>query len=164
MDSLVERFGLRLRRGKAKALVADLHDGHMWIVLAKPLTYMNLSGEAVGPLARFFKIPPERIIVVYDEIDLPLGTIRLKVGGGTAGHHGLDSLVTMLGTPEFVRVRLGVGRPTGRRAGADHVLKPFTKKEEPSASIMVEEAADAVVAIVREGAEAAQNRFNTRTA
>lgn len=164
VDALAERFGLHLRKGRANALVADLHDDEVWIVLAKPLTYMNLSGEAVQPLARFFKIPPERIIAVHDEIDLPFGIVRVKAGGGTAGHHGLDSLVQMLSTPGFARVRLGVGRPPGRKEGAGHVLRPLGKRREAGVAVMIEEAADAVMAIVREGVASAQNRHNPRKA
>jgi peptidyl-tRNA hydrolase, PTH1 family len=162
VDVLADRLRVRFRKGKTNALVADAHDRDLWIVLAKPTTYMNLSGEAVGPLARYFKVPPERIIVVHDEIDIPFGELRLKIGGGTAGHNGLESLIRSLGTKEFVRVRCGVGRPPGRKDAADFVLQPFTKKEEKDVGVIVEEAADAVLAIAREGLAPVQNRINTR--
>jgi PTH1 family peptidyl-tRNA hydrolase len=161
-DALADHLRVTLRRGKVNALVADAHDRNRWIVLAKPMTYMNLSGDAVGPLARYFRIPPERVVAVYDEIDLPFGELRLKVGGGTAGHNGVESLIRSLGTKEFGRVRCGVGRPPGSRDAADYVLKPFGKREEPIVAVMVQEAADAVLAIVDEGFAAAQNRYNTR--
>lgn len=161
VDALAERLRVTLRKGKTNALVADAHDRDSWIVLAKPMTYMNLSGDAVGPLARYFKILPERVIVVYDEIDLPFGVLRLKMGGGTAGHNGVASLVRSLGA-DFVRVRCGVGRPPGRKDAADFVLQPFSKREEPTVSVMVAEAADAVIDIVREGFPPVQNRVNTR--
>jgi PTH1 family peptidyl-tRNA hydrolase len=163
-DVLADRLGVTFRKGKTNALVADAHDRGLWIVLAKPTTYMNLSGDAVAPLARYFKVPPERIIVVHDEIDLPFGELRLKAGGGTAGHNGLSSLVSSLGTKDFIRVRCGVGRPPGQKRAAAYVLKPFGKKEEPIVAVMVEEAADAVLAIAGEGFAPVQNRINTRKA
>lgn len=162
LDLLAERLGTRFKRGRTSALVAEARDGDLRIVLAKPTTYMNLSGNAIAPLARYFKIEPERVVVVHDEIDLPFGSLRVKFGGGTAGHNGLRSLVSSLGTPEFARVRVGVGRPAGRKEAADHVLDAFSKAEEKEVPIVVAEAADAVQEIMRDGVERTQNRINTR--
>lgn len=161
-DLLAERLGARFKRGRASAMVAEARDGQVRVVLAKPTTYMNLSGNAIAPLAKYFKVPVERVIVVHDEIDLPFGTLRVKVGGGTAGHNGLRSIVSSLGTPEFARVRLGVGRPAGRTEAADHVLDAFSKAEEKEAPILVAEAADAVQEMLRDGIDRTQNRINTR--
>lgn len=162
LDVLADRLGATFRKGKTNALVAEARDDVRRLVLAKPMTYMNLSGDAVAPLAHYFKVAAERILVVHDEIDLPFGVLRLKAGGGTAGHNGLESLVRSLGTKEFLRVRCGVGRPPGAKAAAGYVLKPFSKKELPIVDVMVEEAADAVLDIVREGFAPVQNRINTR--
>jgi PTH1 family peptidyl-tRNA hydrolase len=161
-DELAERLSARFRRGHTSAMVAEARDGQTKIILAKPTTYMNLSGNAIAPLVRYFKIAPERIVVVHDEIDLPFGALRVKTGGGTAGHNGLRSLVTSLGTPEFARVRVGVGRPAGRKEAAGHVLDAFSKAEEKEVPIVVAEAADAVLEIIREGLERTQNRINTK--
>ncbi|MGH2830237.1 MAG: aminoacyl-tRNA hydrolase [Actinomycetota bacterium] len=161
-DLLAERFGARFKRGRSSAMVAETRDGHTRVVLAKPTTYMNLSGNAIAPLAKYFKVPNERIVVVHDEIDLPFGALRVKMGGGTAGHNGLRSIQTSLGTPEFPRVRIGVGRPAGRKEAADHVLDPFTKAEEKEVPIVVAEAADAVQEILRDGVERTQTRVNAR--
>ena len=156
-----ELGGVRFKRGKASALVAETRDGAARIVLSKPTTYMNLSGQAIGPLAAYYKVPAARIVAVHDEIDLPFGELRIKIGGGSAGHNGIKSLTQSLGTPEYVRLRIGVGRPPGRKEAADHVLDTFTKAEESTVAVVVAEAADAVLMIVRDGPERAQNTINT---
>lgn len=131
-------------------------------ILLKPMEYMNLSGRAVARTAAFYRIELGRIIVIHDEIDLPLGRLRIKVGGGHAGHNGLRSVIQELGSPDFVRVRCGVGRPTGRREVADFVLEDFAKSELKEAEMMTKEAADAVEEIVRKGPLLAMNKFNVR--
>lgn len=162
LDKVAADLGARFKRGRASAVVAEARDGETRLVLAKPTTYMNLSGQAVGPLAKYYKVPAERVVVVHDEIDLPFGEVRIKVGGGTAGHNGLRSIVQSLGTNDFVRVRAGVGRPRGRKEAADHVLDAFSKAEEKDLPFLVGDAADAALLIVRHGAERAQNEVNTR--
>lgn len=157
-----ELGGATFKRGKASAVVAETRDGDARVILVKPTTYMNLSGQAVGPLAKYYKAPPERIVAVHDEIDLPFGRLQVKIGGGSAGHNGIKSLVSSLGTNEFVRVRIGVGRPDGRKEAADHVLDAFSKAEEKELPVVVAEAADAVLSILRDGPERAQNAVNTR--
>lgn len=163
LDRLADELGrVRFKRGKAPALVAETRDGDARVVLVKPATFMNLSGRAVAPLAAYYKVPPARIVAVHDEIDLPFGELRLKIGGGSAGHNGIKSLTQSLGSPDYVRLRIGVGRPPGRKEAAGHVLDAFTKTEEATVAVLVAEAADAVRMIVSDGPERAQNRVNTQ--
>src|SRR4029077_14812327 len=130
--------------------------------LAIPLTYMNDSGQVVGPLARRFGVEAPRIVIVHDELDLPPATLKVKVGGGLAGHNGLRSLKQHLHTDEFLRVRIGVGKPPSKEQGADHVLDRFSKRERSEIDVAIADAADAVESIAIEGVDAAMNRFNTR--
>jgi len=133
------------------------------VALLKSQEYMNVSGRALQRAAAFFQVSPPEIVVVHDEIDLPLGRLQVKVGGGHGGHNGLRSIVQELATPEFVRVRVGVGRPQGKGPEvSDFVLQDFAKAERTEAEIVVKEAADAVEAILRKGAKAAQNQFNQK--
>jgi PTH1 family peptidyl-tRNA hydrolase len=131
-------------------------------LLLKPMEFMNLSGRAVGRTAAFFQVPPAQWVVVHDEIDLVLGRLQVKVGGGHAGHNGVRSIMSETGSPDFLRLRIGVGRPQGRREAAGHVLGGFTKAESQELSIVIQEAADAVETMVLEGVPAAMNRFNKR--
>lgn len=139
---------------------AEISEGEERLILARPLTFMNDSGPTVGSLAKRRKVQPSRVVVVHDEIDLPFGALRVKMGGSTAGHQGLNSVVSGLRTSDFYRVRLGVGRPPGRQDPADFVLEPFTKKERGEADVLVEDAADAVRSLVRDGVAATQDRYN----
>lgn len=133
-------------------------------VLAKPSTYMNTSGGPVAALARYYDVPPERVVMVHDELDIPFGEIRLKIGGGEGGHNGLRDTTKALGTKEYLRVRVGVGRPPGRMDAADFVLRDFAKPEQKDLPWLVDAAADAVELLATEGLERAQLRFHTRTA
>ena len=162
-DSLAERLGAgKFKRSrKHSAQLAEARDGEDRLVLAKPQTYMNLSGRTVASLMRFYKVPLEDVIVVHDELDLPFGVVRVKLGGGTAGHNGLNSVAQSVGNG-FARVRIGIGRPPGRKDPVDFVLEPFAKKEEAEVPAIIERAADAVLAIVHEGVGAAQTEFNRR--
>jgi PTH1 family peptidyl-tRNA hydrolase len=163
LDILCERLGERLRPLKGvRAMTAEARDGDVRLILARPTTYMNESGEAVAPLARYHKVEPTDIVVVHDDLDLPLGAIRVKRGGGNAGHNGLKSVSRALKTPEYVRVRVGVGRPPGSQQGADYVLRPFGKREEEDAAIAAQRASDAALAIARDGLEAAQSVYNDK--
>jgi peptidyl-tRNA hydrolase, PTH1 family len=130
------------------------------VILAKPRSYMNLSGGAVSGLARFFSVQPENIVVIHDELDLDFGTIRLKQGGGEGGHNGLRSISQSLGTKDYLRTRVGIGRPPGRQDPADYVLKPFSTVERKELDLVCEEAADAVELVLQLGLEAAQNRLH----
>jgi PTH1 family peptidyl-tRNA hydrolase len=127
------------------------------VVLAKPRTYMNESGRQVGPLANFYSVDPADVIVMHDELDIDFGRIRLKFGGGVAGHNGLRSVGSALGTNDFQRVRIGVGRPPGRQSGAAFVLENFNSRERPEVGTICEQAADATELLIREGLEPAQN-------
>lgn len=130
------------------------------VILAKPRSYMNLSGKPVAALARFFSVDPADIVVVHDELDLDFGTLRLKLGGGEGGHNGLRSISQAIGTKDYLRVRVGIGRPPGRMDPADYVLKPFSSVERKELDLNCEEAADAVELLLRVGLEAAQNRLH----
>jgi PTH1 family peptidyl-tRNA hydrolase len=159
-DRLAARLGLSFSRLEAKALVTKGDYQGRRLVLAKPQTYMNLSGQAVASLVRFYKVPPEHLLVAYDEIDLPSGTLRLRSGGGTAGHKGMTSIVERLGTKDFPRLRLGVGRPPGRMDAADYVLQEFSTQEKAILPEILDRAVDAVIVFVTYGLEAAMNQYN----
>lgn len=162
---VVSRHGGRLKASKdASALVAELRIADARVAAAVPTTYMNDSGRAIAPLMRRFGIDdPAKLVVVHDELDLEPGRLKLKVGGGLAGHNGLRSIVTHLHTHDFVRVRIGVGKPPGgAQRGADHVLTRPSRSEAEGLAVAVAEAADAVEAIVIDGPEAAMARFNAR--
>ena len=132
------------------------------LVLAVPDSYMNRSGGPVQQAAAWYKVPPERIVVIHDDLDVPVGGIRLKRGGGNAGHNGLKDLDRALGTKDYLRVRIGIGRPPGRMAGKDFVLRRFSPAERETIDVVVEEAGDAVETLVTAGLEPAQNRYHGR--
>ena len=130
------------------------------VLLAKPMTYMTLSGQVAGPLAVYYKIPNERVIAIHDELDLPYGVVRLKSGGGEGGHNGLKSLTQALGGRDYVRVRVGIGRPPGRMDAASYVLRDFSRDEHAQLPLVVDLAADAAVEVVTSGLSHAQNKFH----
>jgi PTH1 family peptidyl-tRNA hydrolase len=130
------------------------------VVLAKPLTYMNLSGGPVAALAAFYKVPIDQIVAVHDDLDIPYGQVRLKQGGGEGGHHGLRSMSTSLGTKDYLRVRFGIGRPRGRQDPADFVLSDFSAPERKELDLLVDRAADVVEAAVVKGLTWAQNTYH----
>jgi PTH1 family peptidyl-tRNA hydrolase len=160
VDELLERADAKLKSHKSGNLIAEVTLAGERVVLARPTTYMNESGRPVRELARWYKIPPESIIVVHDEIDVPFGEIRVKVGGGTAGHNGLSSIVNHLSTKDFTRVRVGVGRPRGE--GVEHVLGEFSGAQRKELPHVIDRAADAVERILEAGAERAMNEVNTK--
>ncbi|MGD9484070.1 aminoacyl-tRNA hydrolase [Streptomyces sp. TRM70308] len=164
-DLLAERMGGRFKTHRARAQVLEGRVGapgpaNQRVVLAKPMTYMNLSGGPVTALRDFYKTDVERIVVVHDELDLDYGALRLKRGGGDNGHNGLKSLTKSLG-PGYHRVRFGVGRPPGRMPVADYVLKDFGPAERKELDYLVDRAADAVEALLLDGLERAQNTYNS---
>ncbi|HET8621844.1 MAG TPA: aminoacyl-tRNA hydrolase [Acidimicrobiales bacterium] len=164
VELLAARHGGVLSRARERARVAEVRIDDRRVTLAFPQTYMNLSGESVAMLVRRHGITdPERIVIVHDELDLPLGRIKVKRGGGLAGHNGLRSIKAHLHTDAFVRVRIGVGKPASKEHGADHVLRRPPKRDRLELDVSVNEAADAVEMIVSEGVDAAMNRVNTRT-
>jgi PTH1 family peptidyl-tRNA hydrolase len=159
VDELARRHGGSWR-GKFSGRLAELRVDGSRVALVKPETYMNESGRSVGAALRFFKLPPERLLVVHDEGDLDLGRLQGRLGGGLAGHNGLRSVAGQLGTPEFLRLRVGVGRPErgDPRSLSDYVLSDFEPQDDPEA--IVAQAADAVETILADGLEAAQRRYN----
>jgi len=163
VEVLARRHGARLKKSRRdRALVDDVRVGGKQLVLAVPTTYMNDSGQAVAPLAKRHDVPVERVVIVHDELDLPPAVLRVKVGGGLAGHNGLRSIKQHLHSDEFVRVRIGVGKPPSKEQGADHVLSRVSKRAREEFAVTIEEAADAVEMILAEGVDATMNRYNTR--
>ena len=158
---LVERAGEKFKAGRDKALVADARIAGRRVLLAFPTTYMNESGQAVGALMRRHKlVDPAQLIVVHDELDLPPGVIRVKVGGGLAGNNGLRSITQHLKTHDYVRVRIGIGKPPSKERGADHVLSRLPKSERDLLDVAIVDAADAAEMLLLEGPDAAMRRFN----
>jgi PTH1 family peptidyl-tRNA hydrolase len=162
VEILARRHGGKLRKQKERSLNDQVNVGGKRMALAVPLTYMNLSGEAVAPLVRRYGVEPGQLVVVQDEMDFELGRLQVKNGGGLAGHNGLKSIVAHLHTQDFVRIRIGIGKPPGQRQGADHVLRRFSKTERKEIDVTLEEAADAVELILAEGVDVAMNRVNAR--
>ncbi|MDQ1519681.1 MAG: peptidyl-tRNA hydrolase, family [Actinomycetota bacterium] len=162
VEILAARHGARLRKSKEHAVTDEVRVAGKRVALAIPLTYMNDSGQAVGALARRFGVEPERVVIVHDELDLEPATLKVKAGGGLAGHNGLRSIKQHLHSDGFLRVRIGVGKPVSKERGADHVLNRFAKREREAIDVTLEEAADAVELIASAGVEAAMNRYNTR--
>ena len=160
VELLARRHGRRLRKSKDRTRVDDVRIDGKQMVLAIPTTYMNDSGVAVAALARRFDLSPQQIVIVHDELDLPPATLRVKEGGGLAGHNGLRSIVQHLHSDDFLRVRIGVGKPPTKERGADHVLSRVSRRDREEMAVTVEQAADAVELILADGAAAAMNRFN----
>ena len=160
VEMLARRHGGKLRKQKERSLTDEVNVAGQRMALAIPLTYMNLSGEAVAPLVRRYGVEPAQLVVVHDEMDFELGRLQVKNGGGLAGHNGLKSIVAHLHTQDFVRIRIGIGKPPGSRQGADHVLRRFSKAERKEIDVTLEEAADAVELILAEGVDVAMNRVN----
>jgi peptidyl-tRNA hydrolase, PTH1 family len=159
-DVLAERMGARFSRDRSRALAAAGRLAGVPVTLAKPQSFMNLSGGPVAALRSFYKIPAERIVVVHDDLDLPFGVLRLKQGGGDGGHNGLRSVTASLGTRDYLRVRIGIGRPPGRMDPADFVLHDFSPAERKFLPGVLEGAADAVELLLARGLAAAQNEFH----
>ncbi|MFT4220894.1 MAG: aminoacyl-tRNA hydrolase [Microbacterium sp.] len=162
VDELAGRRSEAFKTHKANARVAEtwLRPGGPKLVLAKPNTFMNVSGGPVASLARFYSIEPQRVVVVHDELDIPFDSVKLKTGGGHNGHNGVRDVVKALDTPDFARVRVGIGRPNGRQDAADWVLDPFSAAERKELPIIVADAADAVELLVGEGLVAAQQKHH----
>jgi peptidyl-tRNA hydrolase, PTH1 family len=162
-DLLARRVGAkfgRARRAATEVAEGFLRPGGPKIVIAKPTTYMNLLGTPAASLAAFYKIPPERIVAVHDELDLDFGTVRAKIGGGEGGHNGLRSMSKSLGTKDYARVRFGIGRPPGRMDAADYVLSDFSASERKELDFLVDRAADMVESVIEHGVEPTQNRYH----
>jgi peptidyl-tRNA hydrolase, PTH1 family len=160
IDRFTERLDLTFSRVQFRSLVADIRYEGRRVYLAKPQTYMNESGQAVGALVRFFKIQLENMLVIYDDVDLPFSTLRLRPEGGSAGQKGVASIIERVGTNEFPRLRVGVGRPPGRMLAAAYVLQNFSKQEAEVLPEILDRAVDASLTFVREGLESAMNKYN----
>jgi PTH1 family peptidyl-tRNA hydrolase len=162
VDELAARRGETFRSHKANARVVEtwVRPGAAKLILAKPNTFMNVSGGPIAGLAKFYGVPPERVAVVHDELDIPFDAIKLKAGGGHGGHNGVRDVAKALDSTEFARVRVGIGRPTGRQDPADWVLDPFGAAERKNLPILLADAADAVEQLVDEGLLAAQQKHH----
>jgi PTH1 family peptidyl-tRNA hydrolase len=165
VDLIAGRTGSRF--GRHRKAVAQVAEGRLGIgdeaprlVLAKPMTYMNLSGGPVAALRQFYKVPLEQVIVVYDELDIPYGQLRLKHSGGEGGHNGLRSVSKSLGGKDYLRVRFGIGRPPGRQDPADYVLSDFSAVERKELDFLIDRAADATEALIQRGLEWSQNTYH----
>jgi len=160
IDELCKVLNTRLTRMQGKALVGSgILDGCK-IILAKPQTFMNLSGQSVASLVKFYKIPLSQLLVILDDLDLPVGTLRIRPGGGSAGNKGLMSIIQQLGTEEFPRMRLGIGRPPGQKNGADYVLQDFQNGEMDFVKGVLDKASHAAQVFVSSGIDQAMNQFN----
>jgi peptidyl-tRNA hydrolase, PTH1 family len=157
---LAERAGARFKAHRTGNEVAEVRWSDVPVTLARPRSYMNLSGRPVAALAAFYKIPPDRLVVVHDELDLPFGVVRLKLGGGDNGHNGLRSITQALGTRDYYRVRFGIGRPPGRMDPAAFVLRDFSAAERKDLPFFVDRAAGATEALIKDGLDAAQNTYH----
>lgn len=162
VDELAVRTGGTLRSHRARASAAEVRIEAQRAVIARPSSFMNESGGPVAGLMSFFKIPVENLVVIHDEIDIPFAEVRLKVGGGEGGHNGLRSVTKSVGTRDYLRVRVGVGRPPGRMDAADFVLHDFSSTERREVPLLVSDAADAVEHLVSQGLVAAQQEWHSR--
>jgi peptidyl-tRNA hydrolase, PTH1 family len=159
-DMLAARAGTRFKSGKFRAMAAEGRLAGFSVIIIKPLTFMNESGVAVGGTSGYYRLGADRIVVIHDELDLPFGTIRLKLGGGNNGHNGLRSVTAHLGTGDYYRVRIGIGRPPGRMDPAAYVLRDFSAAEREELPFVLGRAADAAEALLASGLAAAQNEFH----
>jgi len=161
-DELARRGGAALMpQAKTRTRNATVRIAGDPVAVAVPMSYMNVSGGPVSSLAKYVSVTPEDVIVIHDELDIPFGTVRLKRGGGSAGHNGLKDITKALGTPDYIRVRVGIGRPPGRMDAATFVLKPFSATERKELDLLIGDAADAVEAVLELGLEAAQQRWHS---
>ncbi|GAA3094016.1 aminoacyl-tRNA hydrolase [Streptosporangium carneum] len=161
LDELAARAGGRFKAHRSRAEVLEGRLAGVPAVLAKPLSFMNLSGGPVKVLTDFYKVDPARVVVVHDELDIPYGALRAKLGGGDNGHNGLKSITKSLATKDYLRVRFGIGRPPGRMDAATFVLRDFATAERKDLPFLVDRAADVVESLIRAGLEATQNAFHT---
>jgi peptidyl-tRNA hydrolase, PTH1 family len=160
IERLAADLGIKMTKVQAKAIIGLTPFESAKLVLVKPQTFMNLSGQAVASLARFYRVPFEQILVIHDDIDLPVASIRIRPAGGSAGQKGVASIIEKLGTQTFARMRIGVGRPPGRMAAPDYVLQQFDKSEQALMERVTEAASEAARVFVREGLNAAMNKYN----
>ncbi len=160
LDQLAHDLDVRFARRKAKALIADSRLAGRRAILAKPQTFMNLAGQSVAPLVRFFQVPLTQLLVVCDDLDLPRGVLRFRPGGGSAGHRGLRSIFDALGSQDFPRLRIGIGRPPGSMDPADYVLEDFDPDERAVIDAAIARGIEGITLFISQGIEAAMNRCN----
>ncbi len=160
IDAFATRHEIKLNKVQNKAITGSGHTDGVKVILAKPQTYMNLSGQAVAALMRYYKVPLENLMVVHDDVDLPFLTIRIRPGGGSAGQKGMASIINQLGTQEFARLRMGIGRPPGQMNAADYVLQTFSRSEQEQLPAFFDRAVEAIECYLTDGLEMAMNRFN----
>lgn len=160
LDRVAERLGVTFSRLESKALIAKGEHDKKIIILAKPQTFMNLSGQAVNSLVRFYKIPLEQVLIIYDDIDLPFETLRMRKSGGSGGHQGMASIIECLNSQDFPRMRIGVGRPPGQKDAATYVLKNFSPDEQLILPIVITRGVEAVLHFTQEGIDSAMNKCN----
>jgi PTH1 family peptidyl-tRNA hydrolase len=163
VDELGKRVGIDILKSKFQSLYGEGFLEGNKILLLKPQAYMNRSGGAVSSASDFYKIPPENIIVIHDEMDISLGRIMIKPGGGSAGNNGIKSIISSLGSKDFIRVRIGIGKPNAKSDGANHVLSNFNKSESAMVEESIQTAADAVLEIMNNGLEKAMNKYNVKS-
>lgn len=160
VDRLADELRIPMMKTTFSAIWGGKESGGREIYLAKPMTYMNLSGRAVSKLMANLKLPIRNVIVIHDDIDLEFSCVKVKVGGGSGGHRGLASITQDTGSPDYVRVRIGVGRPPGRKAAADFVLAPFMRSEVDDIALAIDRAAEAALDVVNNGVDQAMGRYN----
>ena len=162
LDELASRVGagFKIHKARAQVLEGRLGIGGPRVILAKPMSYMNVSGGPVSALANFYGIAPDHVVAVHDEIDIPFNTVKLKLGGGEGGHNGLRDISKALATKDYLRVRVGIGRPPGRMDTADYVLRDFGTAEQKELPFLLDDAADAVESLLRDGLTATQQKFH----
>ena len=158
---LADRVGARFKAHRSGSDIAEGRLAEVPVTLARPRSYMNLSGRPVAALTAFYKVPPDRLVVIHDELDVPFGTLRLKLGGGDNGHNGLRSITEALGTRDYYRVRFGIGRPPGRMDPAVYVLRDFSATERKDLPFFIDRAADATETLIARGLADAQNVYHT---
>lgn len=163
VDEIGRRAGIDLTKRKFQGLYGEGTFKNNKLILLKPETYMNRSGESVSNAVNFYNIPPENTIVIHDELDLPAGTVRVKSGGGSAGHKGVASIIERLGSDDFIRIRIGIGKPVGKSGTVSHVLSKFSREETELVRESVSLAADAVLEVMEHGLQRAMNKYNVRT-
>ncbi len=163
VSHLADELGVAFTRVQSRALVTKTNYHGSRIILAKPQTYMNLSGQAVGSLAKFYKIEFEHLLVVYDDVDLPYGRIRTRPSGGSAGQKGMQSIIEHLATQDFPRMRLGIGRPPGSKGAASYVLRDFSGEDAEFLPSILDRAVEAVLTFINQDLTTAMNRYNSRT-
>lgn len=161
IDALADQLGIKMKRVKSKAVFSEGKIGEKSLILVKPQTFMNLSGKSIGPLVHFFKVPLQNVIIVHDDLDIPLGTLRIRPKGGTGGQQGMRSILTTLGSNDIPRLRIGIGRPPGRMDPADYVLHDFDPDQKADLSDVLERATKALVTFIIDGLDKAMNNFNS---